>query len=672
MINLLIDQTPTASVYALLTCRPEFQPDWSHRSYLSELSLNRLTPIQIEQIATQVSGGKTLPAEIIQQLVEKTDGVPLYVEEMTKAVLESGVLKEMAGRYELASSITSLSIPSTLQDSLMARLDRLVTAKGVAQYASVIGRQFSYELLQAVSGLNEIMLQHELARLVEAELVYQRGLPPQSTYVFKHALIQDTAYESLLRSTRQGYHRRIAELLEEKFPEVIKSQPELVAHHFTEASLHEQAIDYWHKAGEQAVKRLAYQEATAHLNRGLKLLNTLPDSSARSQGELLLLTTLGPVMLATKGHGAQEVEQVYSRAHELVAYVGETPQRFQVLWGLRRYYHIRAEFQVGRQLAEQLVQLAQEEQSPVLLVPAYLGLGLSLVWLGEFSSAHASLEKGFAFYAPQYHHELVVRYGDNPGVSCLTYIAKALWFLGFVDQAKQHMQKALHYAQERVHPYTLAWTLYHATEFQHYLREVSKAKIHAEAAITLCAEQSFPMFGAMAAVHRGWSISQDGQIEEGLQQIQEGLSIYQKTGAEAGLPYHQSLLAEIYGRCGQAEEGLQVLNASLRMIEKTGERFYEAEIHRLKGKLLLQQSPDNATEAESCFQKSISIAQNQSAKSLELRSATSLARLWKFQRKNQEAYDLLVPVYNWFTEGFDTADLIDAKALLVELEEGQP
>src|SRR5437870_4505130 len=304
LLNLVLDQTPTASLLVLLTCRPHFQPSWSHRSYLSEVTVNRLSHTQVEQIVTRMTDGKTLPQEVLAQIVEKTDGVPLFVEEMTKAILESGQLKALDGHYELTGALSTFAIPATLQDSLMARLDRLVTAKGIAQLAAVIGRQFAYDVLLTVSQLDEATLQRELRRLVEAEIVYPRGVPPQSTYVFKHALIRDAAYASLLKSTRQQYHQRIAHVLEAQFPAIVDQQPELLAYHSTEAGLTEKAVGYWHKAGQRAIERSAHLEAISHLRTGLELLPTLPETPERLQREVDMHIALGASLSATKGHAA--------------------------------------------------------------------------------------------------------------------------------------------------------------------------------------------------------------------------------------------------------------------------------------------------------------------------------------------------------------------------------
>jgi TOMM system kinase/cyclase fusion protein len=671
LLNLLIDQAPTASVYVLLTCRPEFQPPWQHRSYLTEVTVNRLSQSQIKRMAEQVASGKVLPVEVVQQLVDKSDGVPLYVEEMTKSVLESGVLKEVDGRYELTGSFSSLAIPATLQDSLMARLDRLVTAKAVAQYASVIGRQFSYELLQAVSQLDETMLHHELERLVEAELVYQRGVIPLATYIFKHALIQDTAYESLLRSTRQGYHRRISEVLEERFPETAENQPELLAHHYTESGLNEHAVHYWQQAGERAVKRSAYVEARGHLTEGLHLLPTLPETTMRLQHELRLLSTLGPVLLALKGHAAPELEQTYIHARGLCQELGDTPRLFQVSYGLWLLYNVRGEFQQARELGEQLLVLAQHQQDAALLVEAHLARGVTLALLGEMSVALEHLEQGIARYDPQQHHALAFQYGQDPRMICQVFSAFVLWWCGFPEQSLRRAQEALALAQDLSHLFTLASVRSFVARVYQLRRESRGIREQAEAAIALSSEQGFPLWVAFSTSLRGWALMVQGNPEEGVAQIRQGLDAYSATAAAAWRPYFLALLAEASKEAGQVQEGLTVLDEALALVNRTEERNHEAELHRLKGQLLLQQSSSNASEAESCFHQAISIAQHQSAKSWELRAATSLAKLWRSQGKRDEARELLAPVYSWFTEGFDTADLIDAKTLLDELEGAQ-
>jgi TOMM system kinase/cyclase fusion protein len=668
LLNLVIEQTPTAPLLVLLTCRPHFQPAWHHRSYITEMTVNRLSPVQVEQIVNCMTDGKTLPPEVLAQVVEKTDGVPLFVEEITKAIVESGQLKARDGHYELTGSCSTFAIPTTLQDSLMARLDRLVTAKGIAQLAAVIGRQFAYPLLQMVLQVDEITLQRELGRLVEAELVYQRGLPPQSTYVFKHALIQDAAYESLLKSTRQHFHQRIAQVLEAQFPETAEAEPALLAQHYTEAGLTGQAVAYWYRAGQRASERSAHVEAMSHLTKGLEWLQTLPESPQRIQQELLLHITLGASLIVTKGHGAREVEQTYLRAQQLCQHLEDPYQLFPVLWGLWSYYHTRADFQREHALGEQLLTLAQQVRDTSMLCAAHRVLGTTLFRLGVPTSAYTHFTQGIALYNPQQHRASAFLYGEDTGVSCHGYAALTLWYLGYPDQALVRSQEAVTLAQQVVHPLILSYALGMAAGFHQFRREVRFTQERAEAVITLSKDQGFPGWMAFGSMLYGWALAQQGQAQEGMAQLHQGLTAWRVTGAELSRPYFLALLAEAHGIMGQPEAELTVLTEALTHVDTTGERWYESELYRLKGELLLQQSSDYHAEAERCFQHALDIARNQQAKSLELRATTSLARLWQQQGKRAEAHQVLGDVYNWFTEGFDTADLIDAKVLLDELE----
>jgi class 3 adenylate cyclase/predicted ATPase len=667
LLNLVLDQTPTASMLVLLTCRPHFQPSWSHKSYLSEVTVHRLSHTQVEQIVAGITDGKTFPPEVLQQILTKTDGVPLFVEELTKAILESGQLKAVDGRYELTGALSTLAIPVTLQDSLMARLDRLVTAKAVAQYAAVIGRQFAYDLLARVSQLDEATLQRELGRLVEAEIVYQRGVPPQSTYVFKHALIQDAAYQSLLKSTRQHYHQRIAQVLEAQFPETAETQPELLAHHLTAAGLIEQAVASWYEAAQRASERSAHVEAIAHLRQGLALLQTLPETPERTQHEVDLLIVLGASLIATQGFVAPEVGQTYTRARQLCQSLDDPHQLFPVLHGLHRYYNNRAEYRTAQELGEQLLVLAQHVQDAALLVVAYRVLGATLFQLGAAAEALTHYTQGMALYDAQQHRASAFLYGENAGVMCHSFAARALWYLGYPDQGLTRSQEAVTLAQQSAHPFSSAGALSSVAVFHQLRREVRAVQERAEAALSLAKEQGFPSVMVVASFQHGWALAQQGQAQEGVERMHQGLLAHRGIGQESQRPYYLALLAEAYGTMEQPEAGLTVLTEALTFAETTGERWYEPELHRLKGALLLQQHADNQVEAESCFHHALAIARNQQAKSFELRTATNLARLWQQQGKRQEAHDLLAPVYEWFTEGFDTVDLKDARALLDEL-----
>jgi class 3 adenylate cyclase/predicted ATPase len=696
LLSFIIDQAPTTRLLALLTFRPDFIPPWAARPHLTQISLGRLAHTQVEVMVGKVMGGKTLPPEVVQQVVNKTDGVPLFVEELTKMVAESGLLQEKERHYELIRPLPPLAIPSTLHDSLMARLDRLATVKEVAQLAATLGREFPYELIRAVSPLDEETLQRELARLAEAELLHQRGVPPQARYIFKHAMIQETAYQSLLKSKKQQYHQQIAWALEKQFPETRDTHPELVAHHYTEAGLKDQAIVYWQQAGQRAIERSANVEAVSHLTKGLELLTALPDSVGRAQQELALHIALGPALMATKGYAAPEVERAYARARELCQQVGEPSTRFPALLGLSMFYLIRGDFQTAYELGEQLLGLAQREQDSALLVEAHYVLGTTLFHLGELDPAREHLERGIALYDPQQHRFLAFRYGQDPGVFCLCYMVRILWFLGYPDQALQRSQEALALAQDLSHPFSLALALTFAA-LVHQLRQEGRAtQEQAEVAIALCTEQGFAFYQAMGTILHGWALTVQGQKGEGITQMRQGLIAWQATGAELFRPHLLALLAEGYGRAGQVEEGLGVLAEALGAAHKSGKRFYEAELYRLKGELSLKSRqvegksmtsqnksevwrpasdvpspqfpvPSPQAEAEACFLRAIDLARQQEAKSWELRAVLSLSRLWQSQGKKDEARQMLTEIYGWFTEGFDTVDLQEAKTLLEEL-----
>jgi predicted ATPase/class 3 adenylate cyclase len=668
MLALVLDQTPTVPMCSVFTFRPEFHPPWPTRSHLTPITLNRLERPQVEAVITHLAGGKPLPEEVVHHIVTKTDGVPLYVEELTKMVLASALLREDVAQYVLTGPLVSVAIPDTLQDSLMARLDQLNTAKEVAQLGAVLGREFSYEMLQLVAAQDEATVHAGLARLVEAELLYRRGRPPRARYRFKHALIQDAAYASLLRSTRQQVHQHVAHLLETRFPELVETQPELVAHHYTAAGRTEPAIGYWQQAGQRAIERSANAEAIAHLTQGLTFLQEFPETPARQQQELDLQVALGPALIAIKGYGVPEVERTYARARELCEQVGNTPQLFAVLRGLSVYYVNRGDLQMAYQLGEQLLRLARSQPDPAYLLLAHYMLGQILFYRGEPAAAQTYLAQALAIYIPQEHQSLAVRYGLELGVASGSYLALGLGLLGYADQAVQRIQETRTLAQEVSHPYSLDFTLLSAAILHQFRHEVPTAHEQATAAMTLATEQAHANWFAWGMILHGWTRAMQGQCEEGIAQIRQGLTAEQATGLRAWQPYFLGLLAEAYGKGGHPEAGLATLADALAIVDTTEVRFYVAELFRLQGTLLLWQTIPDASQAETCFHQALDIARAQQAKFWELRAATSLARLWQSQGKRQDAHDLLAPVYGWFTEGFDTADLQDAKVLLHELE----
>ncbi len=474
-LSLLINDHPLEHVLLVLTYRPDFAPPWSANAYLTTISLGRLKREQVDTMVSQLTAGKALPSALHQHIVSRSDGIPLFVEELTKMVLESDLLREGPHHYELLGPLPALSIPATLQDSLMARLDRLVTARGIAQLGAVIGRQFSYGLIQAVSQLDDDTLQRELVRLIDAELLYQRGDLPQATYIFKHTLIQEVAYQSLLKSIRQQVHQRIAQVLTDAFPNTVKAQPELLAHHATEAGLTEPAVGYWQQAGQHALRRSANVEAAAHFRRGLTLLKTLDETPERLQQELTLQADLAPALIATQGFAAPDVVNTYFRAQELCLQVGTTSQLFPVLRGLWVCLEVRADLQTARTLGEQLLELAQRGPNPAHLVEANRALGNTFFWLGEFDLARYHLERGIALYDAQQHHALAFLYGTDPGVICSAYASWTYWLLGLPDQALASSQRALDLAQTLGHAHSEAAALNWAGVLHHLRREEQAA-----------------------------------------------------------------------------------------------------------------------------------------------------------------------------------------------------
>jgi class 3 adenylate cyclase/predicted ATPase len=668
LLTLIVDQGPTARILALWTFRPDFSPPWTGRSHLTQITLPRLPRRQAVEMTGWVAR-KALPAEVVEQVIAKTDGVPLFVEELTKMILETGLLQERDERYELTGPLPPLAIPTTLHDSLMARLDRLATVKALAQLGATLGHEFPYALLQAISPWDEGTVQQGLHQLVDAELLYQRGLPPQATYVFKHALIQDAAYQSLLKSTRQQYHQRIAQVLVDRFPETAATQPELVAHHYTEAGLPEQAIPYWKQAGEIARQRSALQEAATHLRQGLALLSVLPESPARAEHELNLLFPLGLTLSMLHGQAAPEVGHVYDRARVLCQQLGDTPRLFLVLMGLRRFYSGCGALQRARAVAEQLDELAQRTQDPEHRLEAHFALGLVSFCLGDLVECRANTGRGLALEVPAAQPTSVAVVHGNRRASCLNYAALAWWGLGYPEQALHLSQEALTLAHHPPVPFNLAFTLHFAACLRQLRREAPEAERLAAATMTLATDHELGHWLGQSTILYGWAVAAQGQREAGLASLRQGLTAMDATGSELLRPYYLALLAALYGESAHPAAGQALVAEAWALVDKNGERWYAAELHRLQGALLLHQGTPAVHQAEQCFQQALDVARRQQAKAWELRAAMSLSRLWQQQGQQAEARALLAPIYGWFSEGFDTADLQEAKALLEELGE---
>jgi class 3 adenylate cyclase/predicted ATPase len=667
LLELVIERVRRLPALVLITYRPEFTPPWTGRAHITLLPLNRLGRPQGAAMALRVAGCKRLPPEIVEQIVARTDGIPLFVEELTKTVLESGILTDVGDSYELTGSLPALAIPETLHDSLMARLDRSAPVKEIAQLGAVIGREFSQELLAAVADRTEDQLRSALDQLLRSELVFRRGSPPNAIYTFKHTMVQEVAYRSLLKSIRERFHARIARVLEQRFSEIAATEPELLALHYTAAGLHDQAVDYWHRAGQRASERSADLEAVAHLTKGLELARTLSDSTHAARQELKLLVALGEPLVAAKGPGAPEAGVTYTRAWELCRQIGETPHLFPTMWGLWHFNFCQGACQKARDVADELLGLAEQQDDPIFLVAAHQALGQSLYHMGKFTAARIHLEQARAGLDPKLAPAPHLHYAVAPGVHCIANLAQLLWCLGYPDQALQRNREAVRCAQELSHMHSLTHSMYFATRL-HLLRgEARQADELAEAALALSTKHGFTLWTAWILFLQGWSLSLQGRGAEGIARMRAGLTDAEATGAKMMRPMFCSLLTEAYGQVGELDEAWRMLSAALDAVEEHGQRHFEAETYRFKGELhLLEASPD-IEQASICFQRSLDIARLQQAKSWELRAAISLARLWRDQGRRAQASDLLAPVYGWFTEGFDTADLKEARGLLNEL-----
>jgi class 3 adenylate cyclase/predicted ATPase len=665
LLGQVIERAPRLPALVVITFRPEFTPPWTGYAHVTSLSLSRLGRRQITALVERVTRGKALPAEVVAQILAKTDGVPLFVEELTKALLESELLKEEGDRYALTGPLPPLAIPATLQDSLMARLDRSAPVKEVAQVAAAIGREFSHELLTAVAPLEEAKLRDRLDQLVASELVFRRGTPPDAIYTFKHALVQDAAYASLLKNRRQQLHAKITAALEERFPEVAETQPGLLARHCTEAGLVDQAIGYWLKAGQQAVARSAMLEAIAQLTRGLELLARLTDEQERRPQELYLQVTLAGALIAAKGASAPEVGLIWTRARELCREVPDSEQLVRVLNGQFFFHIVRAELADSLGIGEELLCLAGQGGNVIARLIGHRAAGYALVATGELARGREHFEQALVLYDPARHRGLAIHHIFDPQVGSLSFLSLTLLALGYPTQALHRNSESIREARQLGHPLSLALALFFNGVVRQLLGGWEDVLDCADELLAVASEQDFRLWLARAEGLRGWALARAGSTEEGSALLRRGLTDYRATGAGQYLPYFLALLSEA---AGPGAEALEFLEDALARAEQSGERWFEAELHRRKGEGLLTLAAARPAEAEACFGRALAVARGQGARMWELRAATSLTRLWRDQGKRAEAHDLLAPVYSWFTEGFDAPDLKEAKGLLDSLQ----
>jgi len=668
LLDLVVDRVASLSVLLIVTYRPEFTSSWVGHPHVTLLTLNRLSHWQSAEMIIHVTGGKAFPKEIADQIVDRTEGVPLFVEELTKSVVESGLVVDAGDRFTVTGPVPWLKIPTTLHGSLLSRLDRLAGTREVAQIAAALGRQFSHELISAVAGMPQQHLDDALAQLVRAELIFRRGTAPHAEYTFKHALVQDAAYSTLLRTRRQQLHGQIAATLEAQFPEIVETQPQVLARHCAEAGLVQKAVSYWLGAGRQAFARWAIVEAGVRLRKGLDVLSGMPDGTARQEQELSLQITLGNTLITTAffahGHGASEARAALVRARQLCERLDRPTQLGVVLYGQWVFDVAQGKFAESEYPAEKLRSLGEARND---LMWKYFGSGISgnaCFGAGKFIEARTHLEKALSLWDPKYR-----AFADNlpsydPQVRTVIGLSLTLSCLGYLDQARLRRDEALSEAR-RLSPYTLAIALAFTSRSFWAIEGVKAVQTMLRSANELSAfshQHGLPLVSTYADLIRGWCLGALGKTGEGIPLLLQGIAAL---GATAYLPFYILTLAEVYGIAARPEEGLNHLAEAANVVETTAERWAEAEIHRLRGTLLLSMNKHAA--AEDSYRRALAVARRQSAKFWELRAAISLARLWRDQGKRAEARDLLAPIYDWFTEGFDTPVLQEAKALLDEL-----
>ena len=664
LLDLTVERMRQLPVLALFTFRPEFEPPWVGLPNVSTLTLGRLDRNDVERMVARVTGDRALPAEVMKQIVAKTDGNPLFIEELTKAVLEAGILVEDTDGYRLDGPLPPLAIPATLQDSLMSRLDRLAPVKEIGQIGAAIGRDFSYSLLCAVAGRDETVLKHALAQLEQAELVFRRGEPPEAIYSFKHALVRDAAYENLLKSRRQQLHGQIARTLEERFADIVASQPEIVAHHFTEAGLMEPAIDYWLQAGQHAARRSANAEALNHLACGLELVPNIDDPMLRSKSELLLQTSLGHSLRATKGWSIDSVKHAYARALQLCKESGFDEHTLPAVFGLWTWNFVRRALGEAQALAEHLMNRAENVDDPVYKVLAHEALGFTLFAHGNFDAAHAALERSISMCEDSKAAAYLDLSAQDPRVHVRLYDGMVLWLLGYPDQALRICAEARRYADTSQHAFSEAMARTITLRVHQFRGEAAVVAGQANAAIAFCEEHEFVHYLAMGLILRGWASVQQGEFEKGISGIQEGLEKARAAGALLYESYTLGLLADAcikHERYGQARDFLE--QAQMRLDEENSDRFYAAEIYRLLGETYLRSRRD-LDQAERYLCKGLKVAREQKAKSLELKLCISIYDLYEVRQHADKCRSQLAEIYGSFSEGFDTMDLVRAKARL--------
>ena len=611
-----------------------------------------------------------MPCKLHEQILSKADGVPLFAEELTKAVLESGQLQEADERYVAVGSSRSLDVPSTLLSSLTARLDRLGASKEVAQIGAAIGREFSYRSLAAIVPSSGDSLQTALGHIASCGLIFVRGEPPNSTYIFKHALVQEAAYASMVRSKRQQLHSRIADTLMETFPETVETQPELLGHHLAQAGRTEGAIEYLQKAGRRAIEHSANTEAIAHLTHAIELLRSLREDPERKRATLAVEVMLGQAMIAGRGYATPETKEVLLRAGALIDDLTDPSQKFGIFYGAWACHYVGGEFTEAGQAAAEFLAEAERLHDMAAMCISHRAVGTIYLTTGKFCDGLHHLERARGSYDAKQHPCYRFQYGQDIGVAALCYLSWALWHLGYVDQASEVAAEAMKRAEELSHPHTLVFAICHARGFMDlFSRHCEEMESYAASVASVCDENKFSHWMNCGRIFEGWAEICRGQVDQGVSLLRSGVVGWQEAGARLWLPFFRTLEAQAYAQAGRSDEALGVIEDALAISQKAGECWAMPEVLRIKAQLL-QETGRGAAEVEAILLRSLEIARGQQARSWELRTACDLARLWRDQDRGTEALKLLQLVYDQFTEGFATADLREAKALIVGLERG--
>jgi class 3 adenylate cyclase/predicted ATPase len=668
-----VNRIVTLRVLLIVTFRPEFDSPWIGRPHVTALTINRLAERDVAAIIDCVVGNKFVPARLRQDIIERTDGIPLFVEEMTKAVLEAES-EHAAERALAAVPSPALAVPASLHASLMARLDRLGAAKEVAQIGAAIGREFSHVLLAAVVRQSEAQLRSALNRLIAAGLLFRQGVPPHETYLFKHALVQDTAYGTLLREPRRALHARIADTLENQFAEIAEHQPELLARHCTEAGLIEKSAGLWGKAAQRSLDRSALVEAAEQFTRALDQIATLPATPTVRREQIKLQVALITPLIPLKGHAAPETKAAAERARLLIEQaeaLGEPPEDplllFSVLYAFWVANYVAFSGDVIRSLAAQFLTLAERQLATVPQMIGHRLMAISLASTGEITNGRVHYDQALALYDPAKHRPLAMRFGQDAGVTVLCHRSWALFALGYPDAALADAESAFKDGREIGHAATLMHALAYASFIQIQCGNYLTAKTLVGELVALADEKGALLWKAIGMTHQGWLFARTGQASDAVHMITSGINAWRSTKATVWVPLYLSYLARAYADVGNLDDAWRCIGEAITAVDNTKERLWEAEIHRTAGEIALLPPKPDATEAEGHLERALAVARAQQAKSWELRAAMSMARLWANQGKRDEARDLLAPVYNWFTEGFDTHDLKEAKALLEEL-----